>query len=57
VLLSGDHAAIERWRGARRWRATRQKRPDLLAAAGLDAEDRRELAELAVERADGEGRR
>ena len=30
VLLSGDHAAIERWRAAEALRATREKRPDLL---------------------------
>jgi tRNA (guanine37-N1)-methyltransferase len=31
VLLSGDHAAIERWRREMSQRATRVKRPDLLA--------------------------
>jgi tRNA (guanine37-N1)-methyltransferase len=31
VLLSGDHAAIERWREERALAATRTKRPDLLA--------------------------
>ncbi|HZF10327.1 MAG TPA: tRNA (guanosine(37)-N1)-methyltransferase TrmD, partial [Thermoanaerobaculia bacterium] len=30
VLLSGDHAAIERWRAEEALRATREKRPDLL---------------------------
>jgi tRNA (guanine37-N1)-methyltransferase len=30
VLLSGDHAAIERWRKAEALAATRAKRPDLL---------------------------
>jgi tRNA (guanine37-N1)-methyltransferase len=34
VLLSGDHAAIERWRAAEARKATREKRPDLLAQAG-----------------------
>jgi tRNA (guanine37-N1)-methyltransferase len=34
VLLSGDHAAIERWRAAEALQATREKRPDLLAQAG-----------------------
>lgn len=33
VLLSGDHAAIERWRRSEALAATRSKRPDLLAAA------------------------
>jgi tRNA (guanine37-N1)-methyltransferase len=32
VLLSGDHAAIRRWRSEQAERATREKRPDLLAA-------------------------
>jgi tRNA (guanine37-N1)-methyltransferase len=49
VLLSGDHAAIERWRRREALRATLLKRPDLVAAAGLDADDRRRLAELAAE--------
>ena len=31
VLLSGDHAAIERWRHAQAEHATRTRRPDLLA--------------------------
>jgi tRNA (guanine37-N1)-methyltransferase len=31
VLLSGDHAAIRRWRREQAERATRDKRPDLLA--------------------------
>jgi tRNA (guanine37-N1)-methyltransferase len=33
VLLSGDHAAIARWRAAEALRATREKRPDLLGGA------------------------
>jgi tRNA (guanine37-N1)-methyltransferase len=49
VLLSGDHAAIERWRRRQALAATRAKRPDLLATAELDAEDRRHLAELEAE--------
>ena len=31
VLVSGDHARIERWRRARALERTRQRRPDLLA--------------------------
>ena len=31
TLLSGDHAAIERWRRAEAERITRERRPDLLA--------------------------
>jgi len=44
VLLSGDHAAIERWREREALRATLAKRPDLLAGAELSAEQRGELA-------------
>jgi tRNA (guanine37-N1)-methyltransferase len=50
VLLSGDHAAIERWRQRQALAATVDKRPDLLAAAWLTAEERRELEELLAER-------
>jgi tRNA (guanine37-N1)-methyltransferase len=54
VLLSGDHAAIERWRRREALRATLGKRPELLAPADLDDEDRRLLAELRTEMATGE---
>jgi tRNA (guanine37-N1)-methyltransferase len=43
VLLSGDHAAIDRWRRRAALRATWEKRPDLLARAALTAEERREV--------------
>ena len=43
VLLSGDHAAIERWRRREALRATAAKRPDLLAGAALTAEERDEV--------------
>lgn len=43
VLLSGDHAAIERWRLRAALVATLAKRPDLLANAELDPAARREL--------------
>ena len=39
VLLSGDHGRIRRWRRKESLRATRERRPDLLAAARLGAED------------------
>jgi tRNA (guanine37-N1)-methyltransferase len=52
VLLSGDHAAIERWRRRQALAATLDKRPDLLASARLTPEERRELAALRSERAD-----
>jgi tRNA (guanine37-N1)-methyltransferase len=46
VLLSGDHAAIARWRRAQSLRRTADRRPDLLAAlpdGALDAADRAAL--------------
>jgi tRNA (guanine37-N1)-methyltransferase len=52
VLLSGDHAAIARWRRKERLRLTRARRPDLLAQASLDEEDRRLLREIEREEAD-----
>lgn len=52
VLLSGHHAAIDAWRRQQRIGRTWQRRPDLLPAAGLSANDqalldayRRELEE------------
>ncbi len=47
VLLSGDHAAIVRWRRRQALLATSRKRPDLLAGVQLSAEERRLLAEAA----------
>lgn len=49
VLLSGNHAEIERWRALEALRATVEKRPDLVAAlddTALDADQRRELGRL-----------
>lgn len=46
VLLSGDHAAIERWREREALRATKEKRPDLLEEAELTDEQKKELARL-----------
>jgi tRNA (guanine37-N1)-methyltransferase len=53
VLRSGDHAAIARWRRKERLRVTRARRPDLLARARLDEEDRRLLAEIEAEEGSG----
>ena len=39
ALLSGDHGRIRRWRRREALRATRERRPELLAAARLSAED------------------
>jgi tRNA (guanine37-N1)-methyltransferase len=49
VLTSGDHAAIARWRLQEALRATREKRPDLLAVADLSPAERRLLAGLPVD--------
>ncbi len=46
VLLSGNHAEIERWRRREALRATLRKRPELLETAELSNEDREILEEL-----------
>lgn len=46
VLLSGDHARIDRWRRAMSLRATRDRRPDLFAKLALSKEDLKLLQEL-----------
>jgi tRNA (guanine37-N1)-methyltransferase len=45
VLLSGNHAAIARWRREQSLLRTLSRRPDLLARADLTAADRRFLAD------------
>jgi tRNA (guanine37-N1)-methyltransferase len=50
VLLSGDHAAIARWRRKQALARTRKRRPDMLAGKKLDAADQKLLAELDAER-------
>lgn len=50
VLLSGDHAAIARWRRQQSLRLTWERRPDLLARARLSAEDRAFLQSLQNDR-------
>ena len=40
VLLSGHHAEIRRWRREAALRRTRERRPDLLVTAELDADER-----------------
>ncbi|NIA14691.1 MAG: tRNA (guanosine(37)-N1)-methyltransferase TrmD [Nitrospiraceae bacterium] len=52
VLLSGNHAAIRRWRRKEALRATRERRPELLSAC--TEEDRTLLAELDREEAERE---
>lgn len=46
LLLSGHHGAVERWRRQEALRRTHQRRPDLLEAAELDADDRAFLETL-----------
>ena len=55
VLLSGHHAEVARWRRREALRRTLQRRPDLLADAGLADEDRALLAGL-MESAEEESR-
>jgi tRNA (guanine37-N1)-methyltransferase len=46
VLLSGDHAAIARWRRQQALGRTWQRRPGLLRVRGLDADERALLDEF-----------
>ncbi len=57
ILRSGDHAAIARWQRESALRRTWERRPDLLARADLDAEDRDYLARLRRASADPESSR
>jgi tRNA (guanine37-N1)-methyltransferase len=50
VLLSGNHAAIRRWRKKEALARTLERRPELLAAAQLDEEEEAILKELRHER-------
>jgi tRNA (guanine37-N1)-methyltransferase len=49
TLLSGDHAAIQRWREKEALRNTLLKRPDLLPVEGLSREQRALLEEVEAE--------
>lgn len=55
VLLSGNHAAIQRWRAKQALGRTWQRRPDLLDRLQLTPEQRRLLAEFVAERGDAAG--
>ncbi len=58
VLLSGHHGEIEQWRRRERVRRTMDRRPDLIDAAALTPEERRELeraTEIARERRGAKG--
>jgi tRNA (guanine37-N1)-methyltransferase len=52
VLLSGDHAAIQRWRTKQSLGRTWLRRPDLLEKLELSAEQRRLLDEFVAEHRD-----
>lgn len=49
ILLSGDHARVERWRREQALLRTWQRRPDLLKAAPLSSADLKFLASLEAE--------
>jgi tRNA (guanine37-N1)-methyltransferase len=49
VLLSGDHGKVARWRRKEALRATRERRPELLAEALLSGTDRELLLEIEQE--------
>ena len=56
VLLSGDHKSIRRWRRREALRATRERRPELLARARLSAEDQALVRDIEdADRAGGPG--
>jgi tRNA (guanine37-N1)-methyltransferase len=54
VLLSGNHAAVARWRREQALRRTFERRPDLLAQADLTQQDREFLARLVAEASSGD---
>jgi tRNA (guanine37-N1)-methyltransferase len=56
VLMSGDHAAIHRWRLQQALGRTWLRRPDLLERRGMSDEERDLLEEFKFERASGAGR-
>jgi len=49
VLLSGDHARIDRWRREQALRRTLARRPDMLARASLDKNDQKMLEKIKEE--------
>ncbi len=50
ILLSGDHAAVDRWRREQSLLRTAQRRPDLCERAVLDRKDRKFIAENGLEK-------
>jgi len=55
VLMSGDHAAIQRWRLQQALGRTWLRRPELLERRGMNDEERALLEEFKIERAGGAG--
>jgi len=53
ILLSGDHAKINRWRRKQSIKNTFERRPDLLKQIELSSEDRKLLDEIINERSGG----
>ena len=53
VLMSGDHAAIRRWRLRQALGRTWLRRPELLERRDLSDEERKLLEEFKIERARG----
>jgi tRNA (guanine37-N1)-methyltransferase len=53
ILVSGNHAGVERWRRREALRRTWQRRPDMLLTAELTEADRNVLVDLAEETIDG----
>jgi tRNA (guanine37-N1)-methyltransferase len=49
ILLSGDHAKIEKWRREQSLRRTLKRRPDLLENATIDETDRKVLKKIQQE--------
>lgn len=49
VLLSGNHAEIEKWRKTESLRKTYKKRPDLLEKTKLSDDDRKKLQKIKLE--------
>lgn len=56
VLMSGDHAAINRWRMQQSLGRTWLRRPELLERRGMSDEERTLLEEFKIDRARGTGR-
>jgi tRNA (guanine37-N1)-methyltransferase len=50
VLLSGDHAKINKWRREQALQRTLKKRPDMLERAELSKEDRKFVAGLKIDK-------